>query len=58
MSLIKMRLDDAMMESLENGESTDQVLNKVSNIRSGIVKLISTSLIRWKTWDVAEQIKM
>lgn len=47
MSLIKMRLDDAIMESIEDEESTDQfLLNEVSNIRSGIVKLVSTSLIR------------
>lgn len=47
MSLITMRLDDAIMESTEDEESVDQfLLNQVSSIRKGIVKLVSTSLIR------------
>lgn len=46
MSLIAMRLDDAIMESYEDGESSDQfLLNQVLNIRKGIVKLVSTSLV-------------
>jgi len=49
MSLIKMRLDDAITESNEDNESTDQfLLNQVSNIRQSIVKLVSISLIRKK----------
>ncbi|XP_015374235.1 PREDICTED: nuclear pore complex protein Nup85, partial [Diuraphis noxia] len=48
-SLIKMRLDDTITESNEDNESTDQfLLNQVSNIRQGIVKLVSISLIRKK----------
>lgn len=47
MSLIAMRLDDAIMESYEDGESSDQfLLNQVLNIRKGIVKLVSISLVR------------
>lgn len=47
MALIKIRLDDAVMESIEDEDSTDRfLLNEVSNIRSSIVKLVSTSLIR------------
>lgn len=49
MALIKIRLDDAIMESIEDEESTDKLLLKeVSNIRSTIIKLVSTSLIRKK----------
>lgn len=47
MSLITMRLDDVLMESNEDGEFVDQyLLNQVASIRSGIVKLVSISLIR------------
>lgn len=47
MSLIKIRLDDAIMESIEDEECTDQfLLDEIPNIRSSIVKLVSTSLIR------------
>lgn len=47
MSLITIRLDDAVMESNEDGEFVDQfLLNQVSTIRKGIVKLVSSSLIR------------
>lgn len=47
MSLITMRLDDAILDSTENGESVDRLLlNRVSSIRKGIVKLVSISLIR------------
>lgn len=47
MSLITMRLDDVIMESNEDGEFVDQyLLNQVASIRSGIVKLVSISLIR------------
>lgn len=47
MSLITMRLDDAVIESNEDEELENQfLLNQVSSIRKGIVKLVSTSLIR------------
>lgn len=49
MSLITMRLDDAIMESNEDDESTDKfLLSQVFNIRQGIVKLVSISLITKK----------
>jgi len=44
-----MRLDDAITEWNEDNESDNQyLLSKVFNIRQGIVKLVSTSLIRKK----------
>lgn len=47
MSLIKMRLDDAIMDFNEKDENTDQfLLNDVSKINSGIMKLVSMSLRR------------
>uniref|UniRef100_A0A2S2R3I6 Nuclear pore complex protein Nup85 n=1 Tax=Sipha flava TaxID=143950 RepID=A0A2S2R3I6_9HEMI len=47
MSLITMRLDDAIMESNEDERFVDQfLLNQVSSIRKGIVKLVSSSLIK------------
>lgn len=47
MSLITMRLDDAIMGSNEDGESADQfLLNQVLNIRKGIVQLVSIGLMR------------
>lgn len=47
MSLITMRLDDAIIESNEDEESADQYLvSQVPRIRRGIVELVSTSLIR------------
>ncbi|XP_060861936.1 nuclear pore complex protein Nup85 [Metopolophium dirhodum] len=49
MSLITMRLDDAITEWNEDNESDNQyLLSKVFNIRQGIVKLVSISLIRKK----------
>jgi len=49
MSLITMRLDDAIIECNEDNESDNQfLLSQVFNIRQGIVKLVSTSLIRNK----------
>jgi len=46
MSLIAMRLDDAITEWNEDNESDNQyLLRKVFNIRQGIVKLVSISLI-------------
>lgn len=47
MSLITMRLDDAIMDSNEDEESADQyLLNQIPKIRKGIVELVSISLIR------------
>lgn len=47
MALITMRLDDAIIEINEDIDSADQfLLNRVSDIRKGIVKLVSLSLIR------------
>lgn len=47
MSLITMRLDDAIIENNEDADSADQfLLKRVSDIREGIVKLVSISLIR------------
>lgn len=49
MSLITMRLDDAIMESKEDGETDNQFLSsQVLNIRQNIVKLVSVSLIKKK----------
>lgn len=47
MALITMRLDDAIMESDEDGESANQFpSDQVLRIRRGIVKLVSNSLTR------------
>lgn len=49
MSLITTRLDDAIIECNEDNDSDDQfLLSQVFNIRQGIVKLVSISLIRKK----------
>lgn len=46
-SLITMRLDDAVMECNEDIKSTNQfLLDQVSNIRKGIIELLSNSLKR------------
>lgn len=48
-SLITMRLDDAIMESNENNETSDQfLLSQVEKIRQGIVQLLSISLLKKK----------
>jgi len=45
-SLIKARLDDALMESNEDGESDNQfLLKQVFSIRKALVKLVSISLV-------------
>ncbi|XP_050540883.1 nuclear pore complex protein Nup85 isoform X2 [Daktulosphaira vitifoliae] len=45
MSLITMRLDDAIMEAEDDPKSADQyLLDQIPNIRSAIVKLVSISL--------------
>jgi len=46
-SLIKTRLDDAIMDCNEDQENADQFfLNDISNINSGIIKLMSMSLVK------------
>lgn len=48
-SLITMRLDDAIMESNEDSETADQyLLSQVVKIRQGIVQLLSISLLKKK----------
>lgn len=50
MSLITMRLDDAIIEYNEDDESDNQfLLSQVLNIRQGIAKLVSISLRKKKT---------
>lgn len=39
-----MRLDDAIMESNEDGKFSKYLLNQVPNIRKGIVQLMSIGL--------------
>jgi len=44
-----MRLDDAIMESNEDKETSDQfLLSQVVKIRQGIVQLLSISLLKKK----------
>lgn len=48
-SLITMRLDDAIVESNEGSETGEQfLLSQVVKIRQGIVQLLSISLLKKK----------